>query len=230
VIVRLRLKETFRPTMSVEARAQAFSVGRVVGGYWRLLRDKRFLGYVLCSALPMSAMFIYISGAPFVMIELFHVPVEHFGWVFGANAVLLIVGSQVNGFLVGKVEPGVLLRRAIQIQSVAGILLLLHGLTGWGGLYGLLAPLGLFTFFLGFIPPNAMVLAMAPFGPIAGMASALMGTVQFVTGAAAATMMSAIHTHTALPMTGGMALSAASSLAVHTFFVRKLPPVQENQT
>jgi DHA1 family bicyclomycin/chloramphenicol resistance-like MFS transporter len=219
-IVHFRLRESQRSAASVEARAKAFSFGRIVGGYWRLLTDRHYIGYALCGAFALGGMFAYVSGGPFVFIELFHIPPQHFGWVFGGNAVILIVGAQVNGRIVGKVAPATLLRRANFAQATAGGLLLIHGLTGWGGLAGLMVPLGLFTACMGFIMSNATVLAMAPYGRIAGMASALLGTVQFGVGAAAASLPGAIHTGTALPMTAGMALCGLAGLIANLVVVK----------
>ena len=46
-------------------------VGAVLEGYRRLLADRRYFGFALAGALSMAGMFAYISGSPFVFIELF---------------------------------------------------------------------------------------------------------------------------------------------------------------
>ncbi len=222
-ITHFRVKETYRPIASVEARAQAFAVGRILTGYWSLFVDKRFIGYALCSAFPLAGMFVYISGVPFVFIDLYDIPPHHFGWLFGGNALMLMTAFQVNGRLVGRIAPGVLLRRGLIGQCIAGTIILIDGATGFGGLYGILLPLAIYTFCMGFIMPNAMVLAMSPFGTIAGMASALLGSLQFMTGAACASVMTIIPAGTALPMTVGMAFCAFAGMFAHLTIVRRIP-------
>ena len=62
------------------------------------------MGYVLSGALIFAGLLAYISGSPFVFIELFHVPPERYGLYFGINAVGIIAASQINRWLVGRVE------------------------------------------------------------------------------------------------------------------------------
>ena len=61
-------------------------IGAVIGVYARLLRDRTYIGYVLSGALIFAGLLAYISGSPFVFIELFHVPPERYGIFFGINA------------------------------------------------------------------------------------------------------------------------------------------------
>ena len=74
--------------------------GRGLGQYLRLFRDRFFMGHVLTGALCMAGMFAYITGSPFVFIELYGVKPEHFGWLFGINAAGFILMAQVNVRLV----------------------------------------------------------------------------------------------------------------------------------
>ena len=66
---------------------------------------------------------------------------------------------------------------------IAGLVLLVDAYTGFGGFAGILVPLFFFIACHGFVMPNTTALAMAPHGHVAGSASALLGTVQFVLGA-----------------------------------------------
>ena len=66
---------------------------------------------------------------------------------------------------------------------------------------------------LGLMLPNTSALALAPFPRSAGSASALMGTIQFATAAAAAAIMGALHAESPVPVAamilGGAVLAAA---------------------
>jgi predicted MFS family arabinose efflux permease len=61
------------------------------------VRDRGFVGHALAGGLAYAGMFAYITGSPFVFIELFGIPSHHFGWVFGTNAAALIASSQFEG-------------------------------------------------------------------------------------------------------------------------------------
>ena len=77
-------------------RRRRESVSAIAATYLRILRDREYLGWVLSGGLVFSGLLAYISGSSFVFIELFHVPPERFGLYFGANAIGLMIASQVN--------------------------------------------------------------------------------------------------------------------------------------
>jgi DHA1 family bicyclomycin/chloramphenicol resistance-like MFS transporter len=79
------------------------------------------------------------------------------------------------------------------------------GATGWGGWLALVVLLFVTLAAAGVIFPNIAALAMAPFGEVAGSASALLGTVQFAVGAGAGALVGLLHNGTAVPMTAGVA-------------------------
>jgi DHA1 family bicyclomycin/chloramphenicol resistance-like MFS transporter len=93
----------------------------------------------------------------------------------------------------------------------------------WGGvdaLEVLLAMLFVGFGFLGMVVPTTAVLALDGHGPIAGTASALMGTLQFLTGAVVMATVGTWVDGTALPMVVGIALAA---VVAWTFAVKTLP-------
>ena len=65
------------------------------------------MGYALSGALIFAGLLAYISGSPFVFIELFDVPPERYGFFFGINAIGIIAASQVNRWLVGRVDTDI---------------------------------------------------------------------------------------------------------------------------
>ena len=73
--------------------------------YCALLATASSCGYVLSGAFIFAGLLAYISGSPFVFIELFDVPPERYGLYFGINAIGIMTASQINRWLVGRVEP-----------------------------------------------------------------------------------------------------------------------------
>ncbi|MGE0723991.1 MAG: Bcr/CflA family multidrug efflux MFS transporter [Alphaproteobacteria bacterium] len=208
--VRFRLPESHAADPS-----RPLALGRIARDYGRFLGDRRYMGFALSGGIAMAGMFAYITGSPFVFIELHRVPAEAYGWLFGLNAVGLVAGAQVNGRLLKGIDPARTLQIANGVQAVAGLALLLAGSTGWGGLAGIVVPLLVYVASLGFTMPNATALAMAPHGRAAGMASALIGTLQFSLAALAAMIVGAIHDGTAVPMTGTIAACGLGAFLVN---------------
>src|SRR5204862_1808220 len=110
-------------------------------------------------------------------------PPQVFSFLFGANAVGLVVAGQINGRLVGRVEPLRLLMLGLMASTVGAIALLAVVASGEigqsPGLLGFVVPLFVVIAPIGFIMPNATVLALSGAPRTAGSASALLGLLQF---------------------------------------------------
>ncbi|HEY0914978.1 MAG TPA: multidrug effflux MFS transporter [Solimonas sp.] len=178
------------------------------GGYGSVFSKRIFLSNALGGALAQAGMFAYIAAAPFVFIELFKVPAEHFGWLFGANAFGLIAATQLNGRLLDHFTLEQVLRGALLTHAVAGLALLAVVLIGRGGLPAILVPLFLCIASMGLVFPNSTALAMAPFENNAGTAAAALGMVQYGAAALSAAVAGSWHDGTALPMAAVLACCA----------------------
>ena len=183
--------------------------------YGRLLRDRTYLGYVFTGGFIFSGLLAYISGSPFVLIEIFDVPPERFGLVFGMNAIGIIAASQVNRWLAGRMDSRRIVRIVLPVAMTAGFGILFSAYTGFGGLAGILVPLFCFIACHGFVMPNATALAMAPHGAIAGSASALLGTLQFVLGATAGALVGLLGNGTAVPFAAVIAACGLGAFATY---------------
>jgi DHA1 family bicyclomycin/chloramphenicol resistance-like MFS transporter len=211
---------TFRlPETHDRARAHPLSLGAVLTRYAGLLGSRHFMGYALSGGLNTAGMFAYIAGSPFVFIELYHVPAEHFGWIFGTNAAGLIFAAQVNGRIVHHYGADRILRFGNLLQTIAGLILLVTAATGVGGFWGIAIPLFVYIGCVGIVSPNALAMAMAPQGAQAGSASAMVGTLQFSVAAVAATAVGAIPQETALPMALIIAVCGTLGLLLHRWLV-----------
>lgn len=196
---------------------------RVLGAYAGLLRDRHFMAYVLASALVFTGMFAYIAGSPFVLMQLHGLSPQAYGWVFGGNALGLIVASQVNVRLLRRIDMVVILRRALWVAALSGVVMTALALLDRLPLPLLLAGLLTFLTSMGFIAPNASARALADQGAQAGTASALMGALQFLLATLAGAAMSLWHDGTALPMATALGVcGVAAWLALR--LARAAPP------
>ncbi len=158
-----------------------------LGVFARLLRDRGFLLPTLAGAAGFAAMFAYIAGSPYVLQVIHGLSPQEYSLIFGSNAVLLITLSQVSGRIVHRTGPARLLLTGTSLSTAGALLLVLTAELDLGFplvLLGLLLVVGS----VGFTAPNATALALANHGRTAGAASALLGLLQFVFGAAAASL------------------------------------------
>jgi DHA1 family bicyclomycin/chloramphenicol resistance-like MFS transporter len=190
----------FLPESLPVGRRRPQPLGVVISVYARLLRDRTYIGYVLSGALIFAGLLAYISGSPFVFIELFHVPPERYGIFFGINGIGIMAASQLNRWLSTRVEARRIVGVMLTVALSASLILLFDAYTGLGGFAGILVPLFFFIMSHGFVLPNTTALAMAPHGQVAGSASALLGTVQFVLGSLTGSLVGAFANGTAVPL------------------------------
>jgi MFS transporter, DHA1 family, multidrug resistance protein len=185
--------------------------------------DPFFIGYALVGSLGFGAIFAYIAGSPFVLQDIYGLSPQMFGLAFAMNAGGLVLGAQFNGHLVYRVGSGPLLTFGLTVMAVGGLGFLGSVCTGWGGLAAVLPSLFAVLFGLGFLNPNAMALAMQNHPDAAGAASALLGSAQFLLGAAVAPLVGIAGNHNAIPMGIVMAGLTASAVAVRLMLPRREP-------
>ncbi|WP_229681113.1 Bcr/CflA family multidrug efflux MFS transporter [Neoroseomonas lacus] len=196
----LTLIALFLPESLPEERRRRDGLFAVVRVWRELLGNRRFVGHALTGGFIIGGMFAYISGSPFVFMELHGVRAEHFGFYFGANALGIMVMGQVVGRLAQRIAPARLLPVVIWVPFVAGLALLFVSATGIGGFVALLVTLFGYIAMIGAVMPLTVALGMGPHGAVAGSASALMGTLQFSIGAGVGALLGALQNGTAVPM------------------------------
>lgn len=198
-------------------RTRRLDPAAIARGTLAVLRDPAFLRATLAGGLAQAGMFAYISGSPFVLIELFHVPASRYGLFFGANAAGLILGSRFNHALLAKRDPRAILLAATTTLAVVALALVAYvSLVAPGprALVGLAVLLFAFVGCLGFVNPNATTLAMGGQGARAGLASGALGLAQLGIAACASSAVSHLGDGTARPMAWVMGACAAGSFAL----------------
>ncbi|WP_082629039.1 multidrug effflux MFS transporter [Pseudomonas sp. TTU2014-080ASC] len=172
----------------------------VLKNYGELLRNREFMGFALCQAFTTGAMFAYIVGSPFVLIELHEIAPEHFGLFFGLNAVGMVLASQINRVLLNRISAATLLAHMLWLPLIAGSLLMLNQILGVPGLWLILPAFFILVSSVGLVSPNAMAMALAKQGHRAGLASALHVSLTFGMGMLAGVLVSVLHDGSQFPL------------------------------
>ncbi len=213
VVAALGIRETLP-----ESKRRPATVGATLAAYRALLGDRVFVALTFIGGSMMAAMFAYVSGASFVLQDGFGLDARTFGLVFGLNAAGLTLTSQLNPVLLRRLQVRTVLTGAILGAMAAAAALLAVGLTGFGGLAGVLVPLALLVSLAGLSMPNTPALALTRHGEAAGTAAAVLGCVQFGVGAVVAPLVGASGSSTAAPM-GAVMLGVTLLAAVLMFGV-----------
>lgn len=196
-------------------RRQPGNIRGSLRAYRVLFTDRLFVVMVLVSGLMFATLFAYISGAPFILQELYGLSPAEFGVAFSVNAVGLVVLTQVNPLLVKRYSPVRVLLASVIISTAGAAALVLTTVTGFGGFVGFMVPLFFVVSAAGLAFPNAPAIALNRHGESAGSAAALLGASQFMIGGAIAPLVGALADGTPVPMAG--VILGASALALVCF-------------
>ncbi len=215
LLAALSLPETLTP----ERRSAAHPLAMVLG-YFEFLRSRRYLGYLACSTFYFCCLFAFIAGSPFVYIEYFGISPQYYGFLFGVNMLGMVTMSTVNGRIVVQRGADRLLRLALFAGAGAGVVLLATGLSGFGGVAGIAAPLFVVLALLTVVASNAISGALSVFPDRAGAAAALAGALQFGAAALISAAVGFFADGTPRPMIVIICLGAVAALLATLMLLR----------
>jgi DHA1 family bicyclomycin/chloramphenicol resistance-like MFS transporter len=203
----------------------ALSPARILRYVTALLGDRSYVGYTLTVSAAFCALFAFISGAAFVLIEVMGVRPEHFGLYFASIAVSYMIGQQLGIRLVRPLGSRGTVRLGLLLIFAAGVAM---AALSWGGIArpeAVIAPQCLFMLGFGFMMPNSLAAALAAYPHMAGLASSLLGFIQMATASVVGVLVGYLNDGTARPMASTIALMGALALASFVFIVPKRSPI-----
>jgi DHA1 family bicyclomycin/chloramphenicol resistance-like MFS transporter len=220
VVASIVLPESLPSTHRRPAR-----VGTMIRTFDSLLRDREFLGFAIALGLANATTTFYIAGSPFVLHRKYGLSPQGLGLVFGVNAVALIACSQFNAFLVRRHRVLPVLIGGLALSAINSVVLLAFTLRGGPGLIALIVFFFVTFGLWGFIPHNAIVLAMAKHPLKAGSAAALLGVAQWGFAGLVAPLVGLGGDNSVAPLAVGMALSSCLALAILVLVIVRAPSV-----
>jgi DHA1 family bicyclomycin/chloramphenicol resistance-like MFS transporter len=196
-------------------------LGTVLSGFAKLLCDWEFLGLSAIAGFGIGGFFAFLASSSFVFIEHFGLTPTQYSLAFSLNAVGFIATAQFAAPIGERLGLSKMVTAAAAFYACSALILLALTLAGVDSLVVLMALLFVIFSCLGPVMPSTMVLALERHGPIAGLASALSGTLQMIVGGSMIALVGIFADGSALPMVATIALSAALTLAVTIATLRR---------
>jgi DHA1 family bicyclomycin/chloramphenicol resistance-like MFS transporter len=212
------LPETLRAPDTTAARPRV-----IAANYRRLLRSRRFLGYMLVAAFAQAGLFAFLAGSAFVFISVMGQGERGFGFLFGSVMIGSIVGAGIGSRLVRRWGIDTMIRRATVLLVAAGGTL---AILAWAGVtHPLAVVVPMFVYVIGLMTtmPQATAGALTPFPGIAGAASSLLSFVQFVTASTAALAVGVAFDGTTRAMATVIAVAAIAAFVAFRALAERSP-------
>ncbi|WP_455905487.1 multidrug effflux MFS transporter [Microbacterium sp.] len=188
----------FRETLPFEARTTG-GLTRALSDYRTLVRDRVFVGAVLNQGLMYAALFAYLSGATFVLQDIYGLSPLGYALAFGANSAGFMVFGHLAGRFSERGHVHAVLATGVVVATAGAIGLLAAGLVPMP-LWVVLASLFALAAGVSSSSPPATTLALIGYPQIAGTASSLLGMVRFGFGGIAAPLVGVAGASSILPL------------------------------
>jgi DHA1 family bicyclomycin/chloramphenicol resistance-like MFS transporter len=198
----LRQPETLPPS-----RRAPFSLRAVGAGVRETFGHRAAFGYTMMAGLIFGAFVGYLSSAPQIFLHQYHTGGGRFALYFGLLAACIGAAMLVNSRLVLVWGMQLLCRTALIAACVASLVFFAFAwaLAGDPPLWTLMAYLAVAFFCNGILFGNFNAMALEPLGHIAGVASAVVGSLTTFLSLALGTLIGRGFDGTVLPLVGGFA-------------------------
>lgn len=155
---------------------------KVLESYKTVLSNFTALKAMLVLAFSFGGFFIIISRTSFIYIEYFNISTDIFPLFFGINFILLMIMIKINVNLLKKHSALNITKVAIFFQIIVGIIFLIFHKDI--NLIFIVIIIASYMSMMAFIFGNCMAMALEHFSKNAGVASGVIGVLQFGLGAA----------------------------------------------
>lgn len=218
-VVTLALLAFAMPESLPPERRQSVPPAQLLRNYRILMADIRFLGYTGTNAAIYGGLFAFLSGAPFVLIEVLGIAPHHFGPYTACMVVGYMAGNLISARLSGRAPGDRILARGLLVAMAGGGSMAILAWQEVASVWAVILPQTLFMLGAGMLLPQALAGALANFPGMAGSASALFGFVQMAVAAGAGALVGHLHDGTPRVMAMLIAGCALTALACYLLLV-----------
>ncbi len=180
--------------------------------YKIVFKNTQAMKIMLVLALGFSGMFIFIAKSSFIYIEYFGISTDAFPFYFGMSILTLMLLIRVNITLLEKYKSILLIQFAIGVQMITALVFIF--IAKEISLYAIIILTALYIGMNAFIYGNCTALALESFSKNAGVASSVIGVVQFGIGALITSIVLLFHTDNLIPIAVSIFLISSSSFLI----------------
>jgi MFS transporter, DHA1 family, multidrug resistance protein len=193
--------------------AEPVSIASMARSYRVVVRHPAYLAYLGITAASYAGLFAWISGAAFVLQNLYGLTPFDFGVAFALGSVGYMTGSALAARIVIRLGLDGVLGLGGCACAVGGLGMVAAVALGLTSSLSLVAPVAIYLAGLGMVLPQGIAGAMTPFPERAGAASSLFGFVQQSAAALCGAIVGWFLGQSAWPLVLGVAVMGCTTLA-----------------
>jgi DHA1 family bicyclomycin/chloramphenicol resistance-like MFS transporter len=194
--------------------ADPVSPSSMLKSYRVVARNRAYLAYLGLASTSYAGLFAWISGAAFVLQDLYGLSPFAFSIAFALGSIGYMTGATAAARMVVRIG----LDRTIGFGGCAcaagGLLMVGAVALGYHSTASLVLPVAIYLSGLGMVLPQSFAGALTPFPERAGAASSLLGFVQQSAAALCGAVVGALLGSSAWPLAAALAVMGCATLAI----------------
>jgi len=209
VLIYLLLPETL-----ARRATEPVSPASMLNSYRIVARNRCYLAYLGMVALSYAGLFAWISGASFVLQNLYGLSPFRFGVAFALGSVGYLTGSTIAARFVGKLGLDLTAGVGAAALTAGGFGMMASVGFGLTSAASIVIPVAVYLAGLGMVLSQGIAGAMSPFPERAGAASSLLGFVQQTLAAVCGAVVGVLLGQNAWPLAGAIAAMGSATLVL----------------
>jgi DHA1 family bicyclomycin/chloramphenicol resistance-like MFS transporter len=200
-------------TLKIRA-LERVSLGSMMASYRIVLRNPVYLAYLGMASTCYAGLFAWISGASFVLQNLYGLSPFDFGITFALASFGFMTGAAIAARLVVRLGLDGIIGLGACALTAGGLGMMVSVAFGLTSAVSIALPVSLYLAGLGMVLPQSIAGAMTPFPERAGAASSAFGFVQQTLAAACGVAVGLLLGDDAWPLAGAVALMGVATLLI----------------
>lgn len=200
-------------TLKIRA-PERVSFASMLASYRVVGRNPVYLSYLTMSSTCYAGLFAWISGASFVLQDLYGLTPFHFGVAFAMASIGFMIGATIAARLVVRLGLDGIIGLGAVALTAGGLGMVLSVGLGFTSSLSIILPMSVYLAGLGMVLPQSIAGALTPFPERAGAASSLFGFVQQSLAAACGAAVGWLLGHNAWPLAGAVAVMGIATLVI----------------
>jgi DHA1 family bicyclomycin/chloramphenicol resistance-like MFS transporter len=202
------------PETLTRRASEPVSPASMLRSYGIVSRNPAYLAYMGLATGSYAGLFAWISGASFVLQNLYGLSPLYFGVAFALSTVGYLTGTNLAARLVMRLGLDRTIGFGCCALAVGGLGTIASVAFGLTSAFALIVPMAVYLAGLGMVLPQSIAGAMTPFPERAGAASALFGFIQQSVAAICGAVVGALLSHSAWPVAGAVAFMGVATLSL----------------